>query len=514
MRRLLLLLLFIFPLIAGAQVTKPAIGDTTKPKKNPVQVDTLNFWRDSLFKDPDQRALKDGAVLRPPRPPRKIRKFKIRYSDRIQYNVLLDYPMTAAVGVPSVLTLQKQLTTWEDSLLPIKWRGDTTASERTWSALYRFAKICLIDAPIESALLSIESDLYGSMGRGREFKLKGLGYGFTPPYPLALWTPMGTMKYDQNDLENQASRMQLAQVAGAALDAGNMASEQLTMRWMQRKSMNYRESLHFLRAQLATMGSIMSLSETPEMGKSAAGDWLYYTNRQYGHYDNYYYTAGNMKRDFAIATLTNPNLYSSLYSVFYKYMIQGKDSMATPAIKLGYGKYVLPWVRMGFTPFGAEWIPSIALTKHRQMIQLYGRVGTSTFSEAYGGGVKLYNIKRSNNFSLNAHVSIWKQRHLYSGWTTQTVDPVNWGGAAIVSGNYLLNKSSLHPMSLAFQAGYKTRGYMEGEVWEASPVIKVGLSWALDRDYVQDDTVPEYFTITKQKKKKSSSKKHKKSKRR
>jgi hypothetical protein len=55
-------------------------------------------------------------------------------------------------------------------------------------------------------------------------------------------------------------------------------------------------------------------------------------------------------------------------------------------------------------------------------------------------------------------------------------------------------------MSLAFQAGYKTRGYLEGEVWDASPVIRVGLSFALDRDYKQDDTVPEYFSPVKKKK--------------
>jgi hypothetical protein len=64
-----------------------------------------------------------------------------------------------------------------------------------------------------------------------------------------------------------------------------------------------------------------------------------------------------------------------------------------------------------------------------------------------------------------------------------------------------------------FHAGYKTRGYMEGEVWDATPILKVGLSVALDKDYTQDDTVPEYIIIPK-KKKKAAGKKRRKRRRR
>ena len=54
---------------------------------------------------------------------------------------------------------------------------------------------------------------------------------------------------------------------------------------------------------------------------------------------------------------------------------------------------------------------------------------------------------------------------------------------------------------------------MEGEVWEATPILKVGLSVALDKDYTEDDTVPEYIIIPK-KKKKASGKKRRKRRRR
>jgi len=505
MRRLLLALILFMPMWAAAQVVAPR--DTIKPKRDSIRVDTTEYWNDSLFNLPRQKVLRDGAVIKPPKKAKPIRRFRVRYSDRIQYSVLFDWPLTTQAGVPTTLALQKQLTIWEDSLLPARWRGDTTRSERTWSAIYRFAKIWLLDAPIESVLMAAEQDFFGSMARTREFELNGTSYAFRAPYPIPFWKPQGSITFNRPYVETEASRQELAQISGAVLDAGNIASEQLSLRWMQRKSLFYREALHLLRIQMAGIAGVFSASNTPQEGSTAVEDWLYYTNRQFGHISEYRYDASRLRRDYALATFTNPNLYTSLYSVFYSYMLQGKDSMPTPAIKFGYGNYVLPWVRFSFSPFGPEWVPSVTVTHHRQMIQLYGRIGTDNFSESYGGGVRLFNIYRNTKVNLNAHATVFKQRYFFSGWVSQEIAPISWGGAAALSGNIKLTKSWVHPMSLAFELGYKTRGYMEGEVWEASPIIRAGLSFALDRDYEEDDTVPSYFVPEKKSKSKKKSKK-------
>lgn len=505
MRRLILSILFLIPAWVAAQVVAPR--DTIKPRKDSIRVDTASYWSDSLFNLPSQKVLRDGAVIKPPKKKKQIRRFRIRYSDRIQYGVLFDWPLTAHVGVPTALTLQKKLTAFEDSLLPIRWRGDTTRSERRWSALYRFAKIWLLDAPIESILMAGSQDFFGSMARAREFELTGGKYSLTAPYPIPFWKPLGSFQFDRPIVETQASRQELAQIYGGVLDAGNIASEQLSLRWMQRKSLYYREALHLLRVQMAGIAGVFSASNTPQAGSTAVEDWLYYTNRQFGHLGSYRYDASQLRRNYALSTFTNPNLYTALYSVFYSYMIQGNDSMATPAIKFGYGNYVLPWMRFGFSPFGPEWIPSITVTHHRQMIQLYGRIGTDYFSESAGGGIKLFNIYRNTKVNLNAHATLWKQRYFFRDWIIQSVEPISWGGAATISGNAKLTKNWLHPMSLAFELGYKTRGYMEGEVWDETPIIRMGLSFALDRDYEEDDTVPSYFFPEEKTKKKRKSKK-------
>jgi hypothetical protein len=279
------------------------------------------------------------------------------------------------------------------------------------------------------------------------------------------------------------------------MEAGSMASEQISIRWMQRNSIYYKEAIHFLRLQAAAIASVYSTPKKASPGNFDVSDWLYYTNRNFGFYSEYGYTAGNMKRDYALAAFTNPLFYTSLYSVFNHYLIHGKDSMATPTIRIGYGKAMLPWIRYGLTPFGAEWIPEVTFTKHRQVFNFYGRIGTGTFQYAYGGGVKLYNMVRSSNFLLNLHLTAWNQPYFYKSWADQSVQRIGIGGALILSGYFKLSANKDHPVSLAIQAGYKTRGYTEGEVWNASPILRVGLSFAMDRDYVQDDSVPEYEIV-------------------
>ena len=78
---------------------------------------------------------------------------------------------------------------------------------------YRLGKIFLIDAPLETILATIESEFYGSMGRTREFALKGSSYSFKPANLFSFWKPAGGMTYDREAIENDASRMQLAQIS-------------------------------------------------------------------------------------------------------------------------------------------------------------------------------------------------------------------------------------------------------------------------------------------------------------
>jgi hypothetical protein len=43
---------------------------------------------------------------------------------------------------------------------------------------------------------------------------------------------------------------------------------------------------------------------------------------------------------------------------------------------------------------------------------------------------------------------------------------------------------------------------MEGEVWQAAPIIRIGLSFALDKDFEEDYNYPQYEEIKTNKEKK------------
>lgn len=509
MRKLYLFIFFLLPLLSVAQVEdslRRQYPDTIKPRRiDTLQVDPDDFWIDTLDAGP-RRILREGELesdtvrSRP-----KRRKFKFRYSDRIQYAFYLDWPMTAGAGIPGSLLLQKKLSHWQDELLPRFWEDDSTRWQRRRSVKIRALRMVLVEGTVETILLGLQQDLLGQYARAREFNPGGLSYSIGPPIPF--WKSPGRIATNSNT-DNSASRQQIAQVFAGASEASVLASDELISRWVLRKSINYREALHYLRIQFAGLAGALTVSNTPGKGVGAYENYLYYINREYGNISEYGYSAKDLKLHYSLATLTNPALYSSIYSVFVNYLAYGNDSMATPGIRLGYGKLLHPWVQYNFTPFGGEWMPELMLTNHRQSITAYGRIGTGHFGESVGGGLKINNLVRSTRYGLNLHVSLWKQQYFYRHWFNQSTEPVGWGGAAILTGYFKLNPTQPHPMSLVVQAGYKTRGYMPGELWGAAPVVRVGLSFALDRDYEQDDTVPEYEEIPRKKK---GSKKNKRS---
>lgn len=498
MNKFLLSLIICLPLAIFAQVP-----DTTKPKKTDIKVDTSEFWKDSLFKNGNPKIWRDGEVIRPPKPRAKRRKFKIRYSDRIQYSVLGDLNMSVSAGVPTMLTLQKKLTAWEDSIIPMKYRGDTTWHEHKMSIWLRAARLLLIDAPIETFVMALEQDLYGQMGRAREFGIDGYQYTFGAPIPF--WTPMNKVTFEENIANINASRQELAMMAGGALEAGNMAMEDLSIRWLQRKSMYYREALHYFRLQTAAIASVMSIKNDFSNNSNIASDWLQNVNLNYGFMGTPNYTPNELKRDVVLATFTNPWLYYTSAAIFKSYLFEGKDSIPIPQIKLGYGKTVLPWIRYSFSPFGGEWVPEATYTKHRQAYTLYGRFGTgsfkhNTFRENFGAGFKAYNIRRSKKVCINAHLSYWSQDYLFNGPEgdkSQNTLSLGWGAGGTVTGYFKLSKTWKHSLSAVVTTGYKTRGYMEGEMWNSGPILRAGLSFNLDRDFEQDDSIAEYEEVPK-----------------
>jgi hypothetical protein len=127
-------------------------------------------------------------------------------------------------------------------------------------------------------------------------------------------------------IEELGSRQEIAMVAGGALEYNSMASNEISTRWMQRKSLYYREALHFLRLQTAAITSVLTATNDQSNRVSAVDDWLFYTNRTYGFYSSYGYTANDLKKDYVMAALTNPWLYTSMYSVFGQFLFNGKDS--------------------------------------------------------------------------------------------------------------------------------------------------------------------------------------------
>ena len=486
-------LLFIFPFAVNGQVKQPikiVRPDTVKPRPKDsldLQVDTASFWKDSLIREPIRKEgdYGDDEVKKRPR----RRKFKYRFSDRIQYAGYLSYPFASGTAIPTSLLLHKELCNLEEQFWEPSWWTDSTNTQVKKSVPKRIFRTLLVDLTVETFMAELQQNFLGQYLRALEFRMSGLKYSMKSPIPF--WQVPGKIDPTSTAISNEFSRQQIAQVSSAAMEANHLISDELSMRWMLRQGMFYREALHYLRNQTAVMAGIFTMNNNNTPGTNPYKNWLYYTNREYGHMDEIRYDSKELKRDYAIASLTNPFLYTSVYHLFYSYTRHSLDSLPLFSINLGRNRWAMPWLSLNLTPYGPEWMPQLALTKNRQGIMGYARIGSGNYVNSYGGGIKLFNAYRDEKLRIDGHATIWKQQYLYRNWNHQESMPIYWGGALTVTGTYKLKETDF-PMSLVVQAGYKTQGYMEGEVWNRTPILKVGLSFALDRDFEQEDVVPEY----------------------
>jgi len=507
MRKIIYLVLILLPLAGWAQVApqQPEVPqDSVKPKpKDSLNInivepdfDDSDYWRDTLIKR-RERLLRDGEIDprdRVAKPPKFRKKFRLQYSDRIQYPLTGGFPMSSSAGSNSMVTLERFLSNAEDSLLPNSWTPDTTLKQYRGSIAWRFAKMWLIDDLLLQVISGIDQTFMGQNLRAIEFGYSDFGMNIRAPLPVPFSKSFLYSAQTPQDFYNPLSLQQSAMMISARMETDRIASGVIQQRWMQRGTMRYHEALHFLRRQAQLTYNVFNMRD--EVRPDEPMDyWLNYINRQHGYVSAYNLNSGDIKVRHALATFTNVNLYSSLYSVFYNYLVQGKDTMNLPAFRFGYGGKYLPWVSYNLTPFGGEWVIDNTVAIHRRMFNAYVRVGTGEFGEIAGGGIRLTNIIRNQKVAVNAHFAYWYQPYFFRNYLNEQSEAIGEGFGMFVSGAYKLTKKWDYAMALNAQIGFKTRGYLEGEYWGAGPVVRVGLTFNLDNDRENESAVDEYEQV-------------------
>ena len=185
-------------------------------------------------------------------------------------------------------------------------------------------------------------------------------------------------------------------------------------------------------------------------------------------------TREKMKNYSLLALYTDPMNYYALKTVFYDYVVKGKNSSKVRMINFKNGLKYLPRFRFEYTPYGPELVYQNYFKFDSTLMQFSFSHSDPELPDSWRIAANIWNIKSTNKLSFNFSGQIWNQPVIkfYQNDKLKNIDGL--GGKIISTINYQISKSK-HHYGLTFHIGYKSNGYSLGERLREGLIVRGGL---------------------------------------
>ncbi|MEI6595770.1 MAG: hypothetical protein WCO28_09405 [Bacteroidota bacterium] len=394
------------------------------------------------------------------------------------YNLIYDNHFSSGVGAENLLTIHKAFYSFEDRYLPPEIFNGDKKSGKYLNIIYRASKN-IIDYPTQVFLKLVQHEVFGHGARFSEFGYDGISYNLnlTPPFGTGHGFAMGSSPKHGVTIDENMS------IDIAGVEANTILSDVLRTKWVMDDSTNYNDFFLYFRTHYGISEYIYRTYYNNKMGDIS--DYLYALNLRNSK-SGYSPTLINSNLSnqftiselakFAVINLFDPFQFLSFYN-WCGYIISGKPKGKLQMIKIGNVKY-LPSFHLGLTPFGAEFYMDNYLKYQNRTFKIYGRLGDSRFENFWGGGISAFNIINNNYCYVNATTDIWNQPSLQLHNTENYLTHNGTNGLGIcVSATAGVRISKKNPVSVVAICGYKTDGFLPGEILNNGFFFRTGLSF-------------------------------------
>ena len=384
------------------------------------------------------------------------------------YNLIYDNHFSSKVGAENLLTIHKAFYSFEDKYLPPEIFNGDKKSGKYLNIIYRASKN-IIDYPTQVFLKLVQHEVFGHGARFSEFGYDGISYNLnlTPPFGsgtgfTSSWTsPKHTTSIDEN-----------LSIDVAGVEACTILSDALRTKWVMDDSTNYNDFFLYFRVHhniTEYINKTFYYNKTGDIDVYINWDinWKYHFKNQYSIND---------LEKYSFINLFDPFQFLAFYN-WCGYIISGKPRGKLQMIKIGNVKY-LPSFHLGLTPFGAEFYMDNYLKYQNRTFKIYGRLGDSRFENFWGGGISAFNIINNNYCYVNATTDIWNQPSLQLHNTDNYLTHNGTNGLGVcVSATAGVRISKKNPVSVVAICGYKTDGFLPGEILNNGFFFRTGLSF-------------------------------------
>ena len=331
---------------------------------------------------------------------------------------------------------------------------------------YRFSKLFLTNYLITDYTMTMSHERFGHGFRGLEAGGKIFDIVYNPPPPFG---------YDFSYIAIIESP-NITQQQKTAVNLGGSETN-LVLTDITRKNILLDEKFNYNFGLAYLYGSNDMPGYTAFVTNPGA-DPIQYRQNINQLYGGEPLTREKMKAYSFIALFTDPMNFYALKSVFYDYIIKGRHSSKVGMIKLSKRLKYLPRFRFEYTPYGPELVYQNYFKLNSKLLLFSFSHSDPDLPNSWRVLANIWNIKLSNQISLNLSGQIWDQPNIEFYQNDKLIAFEGFGGQFISTVNYDISKDkNLYGFTL--QAGYKSTGYAIGEQLNKGLIIRGGLTFKL-----------------------------------
>lgn len=392
------------------------------------------------------------------------------------YNLVIEPQLSMSLGAENISSIHYLWRSLDNHYIPTKIFKKKTVGSKIANVAYRFSKLFLVEYPITFVLPTIQHELFGHGTRVLEFGMDIESIRITLPPPFQLELP--GISYTWNTGLSFTDEQDMM-ISTSGSEANNVLANLLRKNILLDGELDYHNAFLYLYANNDLNGYA---SFAPHLS-----DIDQYLHRINGHYSHNRLTEERLILYGYIGLLSDPINYLAFYSIFKSYLWDGETSGPLYAIPIVKEVSLLPKFRFLLSPYGPELILQNYVRYRQKLFCLSISHTDNTFASAWRIKLEGWNWQINNNFTLNASAEIWQQPSINFYVGQGLYESKGIGGAFVINSQYdFLNKG--HKLGLTLQVGYKTMGFMEGEMLQAGLIARGGLFFRFDNKKKSEQT--------------------------
>jgi hypothetical protein len=374
--------------------------------------------------------------------------------------VMFDADMTPTTGGTLVDFAGTLIGRAEDAFLPPRLFEERSTWRRSAGVSYRFAKLLLLDLPVEDWLRVANHEVFGHGARLRERFDGRIQYrvGVPPPYGRGGGSTSFTF-------DREPGVEELLAVTVGGMEANNVGAARVALRAVARGAAPYRDMLRYLLLRLDTAGYILGTGDEPEEEGHDVSDFLILLQEAAGSE----LTPRDLRRR-ALIGLADPMLGYAVYGLAVSYLWRGDTHARIPAFRFGEVHY-LPALRLQLAPFGTDWVVENTFARAEEATRVSLRIGEAPGARSFGASLHRDAMWTWRNATIDIDVHGWRQPRVLDDGGVERSN----GAAAFAAASVPLDVGWMRWAAVVVQGGYKTRGFIEGEPLGAGVVVRAGL---------------------------------------